>query len=241
MPISWYDGVVTRIEIMAPQVKRFFVEIPGDGPFEFKGGQFMTFDLPIGEKRLQRWRSYSVASGPDGGRVLEFCIVFSGRGEGTRYLFEEVRVGSVLRIKGPDGAFFLPEIIDRDLVFICTGTGIAPFRSMLNELRASGREHRNLHLIFGTRTEETVLYRSEFEEMAANWPGFRYDIALSRQEDWSGHKGYVHDIYLNAYADRRSDITFYLCGWTNMIDDAVANLMVKLGYDRKQIIYELYG
>ena len=239
MPVTWYERPITRIENMAPNVRRFWLEAPEDADFSFKAGQFVTMDLPIGEKRLQRWRSYSIANAPDGSGQLEFCIVRSG--VGTQYLFDETGEGSTLRFKGPEGTFVLPEVVDKDLVFICTGTGVAPFRSMLLDLKASGRPHRNIHLIFGCRTETDILYREEFEAMARTMPGFRYDIALSRQEDWPGYQGHVHQIYLEHYAGKRSDVSFFLCGWTNMIDDAVANLIVKLGYERGQVHYELYG
>lgn len=241
MPTIWYEGLVKKTEPMAPQVNRFWLEIPELKSFDFKAGQFVTMDLPIGDKRLQRWRSYSIANAPDGSNVLELCIVRSDTGIGTHYLFDEIKPGSALRFKGPDGGFVLPETIDKDLVFICTGTGVAPFRSMLHDLKNSGKPHRDIHLIFGTRTEGSILYRDEFEELARTMPGFRYDIALSRQPDWPGYKGYVHQIYLEKYKEVRPDVAFYICGWSNMIDEAVANLLIKLGYDRSQIHYELYG
>lgn len=241
MPTIWYEGLVKKTEPMAPQVNRFWLEIPELKSFDFKAGQFVTMDLPIGDKRLQRWRSYSIANAPNGSNVLELCIVRSDTGTGTHYLFDEIKPGSALRFKGPDGGFVLPETIDKDLVFICTGTGVAPFRSMLHDLKNSDKPHRNIHLIFGTRTESDILYRAEFEELAHTMPGFRYDIALSRQPGWPGYKGYVHQIYLEKYKDVRPDVAFYICGWSNMIDEAVANLLIKLGYDRSQIHYELYG
>lgn len=241
MPTTWYDGFVKKTESIAPHVNHFWLEVPALQSFDFKSGQFVTMDLPIGDKRLQRWRSYSIASAPDGSNMLELCIVRAENGNATKYLFDEVQQGSALRFKGPDGGFVLPETIDKDLVFICTGTGVAPFRSMLHDLRKSGKPHQKIHLIFGTRDENSILYRSEFEEFAQNMPSFRYDIALSRQTDWPGYQGYVHQIYMEHYKDVRPDVDFYLCGWSNMIDEAVANLLVKLGYDRSQIHYELYG
>ncbi|GAB4492497.1 MAG: ferredoxin--NADP reductase [Saprospiraceae bacterium] len=241
MPTIWYEGLVKKSEPIAPQVNRFLLEIPEVKSFDFKAGQFITMDLPIGDKRLQRWRSYSIANAPDGSNVLEFCIVRSENGSATKYLFDEIQPGTALRFKGPDGGFVLPETIEKNLVLICTGTGVAPFRSMLLDLKNSGKAHRNIHLIFGTRREEDILYRAEFEELARTMPGFRYDVALSRQPDWPGYKGYVHQIYLEKYATARTDVDFYICGWSNMIDEAVANLLVKIGYDRSQIHYELYG
>ncbi|MEZ4965581.1 MAG: FAD-dependent oxidoreductase [Saprospiraceae bacterium] len=241
MPTTWYNGYITKLEPIAPNVRQFWLEMPEISTFEFKAGQFVTMDLPVGEKRQQRWRSYSIANAPDGSNVLEFCIVRSEDGIGTKYLFDDISTGSALRFKGPDGAFVLPDTIDKDLVFICTGTGVAPFRSMLHDLQKSGRLHKNIHLIFGTREEAGILYRSEFEALEKSMPGFKYDAALSRQPDWPGYKGYVHQIYLEQYKEVRPDVHFYICGWGNMIDDAVANLIVRLGYDRTQIHYELYG
>ena len=241
MPTTWHDGIVRKIETIAPNVRSFQVEVPDMESFDFQAGQFVTMDLPIGEKRLQRWRSYSIANAPDHSNQLELCIVYSTEGLGSKYLFDHVQEGAVLKFKGPDGGFVLPEKIEKDLVFICTGTGIAPFRSMILDLKNSGKVHRNIHLIFGTREESGILYRDEFEDLARNLPGFRYDIALSRQDDWSGWKGHVHQVYMEQYATPRPDVAFYLCGWSNMIDDAVANLMLQLKYDRSQIHYELYG
>lgn len=241
MPTLWHDGIVRKIETIAPNVRTFQVEVPDVPSFDFQAGQFVTMDLPIGEKRLQRWRSYSIANAPNGSNRLELCIVRSSEGPGSKFLFDEVQEGSELKFKGPDGGFVLPEKIEKDLVFVCTGTGIAPFRSMILDLKKSGRPHRNIHLIFGTREESGILYRAEFEELTHSMPGFRFDAVLSRQADWPGWKGYVHQVYSTQYAHPRPDVDFYLCGWSNMIDEAVANLLLKMKYDRSQIHYELYG
>lgn len=241
MPTTWHDGIVRKIDPIAPNVRSFQLEVPELQSFDFQAGQFITLDLPIGEKRLQRWRSYSIASAPDRSNQLELCIVNAPNGPGSTYLFEEIQEGSALKFKGPDGGFVLPETIEKDLVFVCTGTGIAPFRSMILDLKKSGKTHRNVHLIFGTREESGILYRDEFEALTREMPGFIYDVTLSRPAGWPGKTGYVHPIYLEQYATPRPDVTFYLCGWSSMIDEAVANLLIKLGYERSQIIYELYG
>ena len=238
MPVTWYDSKITKIETMTPNVRRFWIENPG---VIYEAGQFITVDLPIGDKRLQRWRSYSIADASEPGADLELCIVKSAVGLGTQYLFHEITIGSTLHWKGPDGAFVLPQNGEQDLVMICTGTGIAPFRSMLREINNKKLPHRNIHLIFGARKTEDILYREEMEQLARELPGFRYDVALSRQPDWQGCHGYVHQIYQQYYSNIRPDITFMICGWSQMIDEAVAKLIVEMGYDRSQVRYELYG
>jgi phenol/toluene 2-monooxygenase (NADH) P5/A5 len=241
MAWKWYDSTVIKIEDQTPTTKRFFVEIPAEEPVNFTAGQFVTMDLPINEKRLKRWRSYSIANAPNGSNILEFSIVRLDGGAATEYLFNELKVGDNIRFKGPDGTFVLPDPIEKDLVLICTGTGVAPYRSMLIDLQKNHKKHKNIHLIFGTRYEENILYRDEFEKLEKEIPGFKYSITLSRDENWKGFKGYVHQVYLEDYKTVRPDVDFYICGWSNMIDDVVANLILKLGYDKSQVHYELYG
>jgi CDP-4-dehydro-6-deoxyglucose reductase len=238
---KWYDSKIIKIEDQSSTTKRFWVEVAGVDAIDFKAGQFVTMDLPIHEKRLKRWRSYSIANAPDGTNVLEFCIVLLEGGAATEYLFNEAKVGTPIRFKGPSGGFVLPEKIETDLVMICTGTGVAPFRSMIHDLINQGKKIKNIHLIFGTRYEEGILYREELEKLAAEHSSIQYSIALSREEDWAGHRGYVHPIYMEAYKAPRKDLDFYICGWSNMIDEAVENLILKLGYDKSQVHYELYG
>src|SRR6185295_13408559 len=100
--------------------------VPELETFSFKPGQFVTLDLPIHEKPNKRWRSYSIASWPDGSNVFELLIVLLEGGAGTTYIFNEIKEGSELRYRGAQGVFTLPDVIDIDLFFICTGTGIAP-------------------------------------------------------------------------------------------------------------------
>ncbi|MCB0520137.1 MAG: FAD-dependent oxidoreductase [Lewinellaceae bacterium] len=248
MPTKWYDSKVIRIKDETPTTKRFWLKIEDEEIFDFKAGQFVTMDLPIGDKRRDRWRSYSIANPPDRTNVLEFCIVHLDGGTATEYLFNELELGGTVRFKGPDGGFVLPENIKNDLVFVCTGTGVAPFRSMILDLQNQGKPHQNIHLIFGTRRHDGILYQQEFEQLLEKMPGFRYSVALSREDkvEKNGYlfdisKGYVHPVYMADYKNLRPDIEFYLCGWTQMVDEAVANLIVKMGYDRTQVKYELYG
>lgn len=247
MPLAhWYTGLVTDIREIAPEVRSFTLEVPETDLFEFKAGQFITFDLPVSEKRINRWRSYSIASPPGKSNIIELCIVRFEQGIGSSYFFNEVSIGSSLKFKGPEGGFVLPDHIDHDLVLVCTGTGVAPFRSMLLDLKNNPRPHRDIHLIFGTRKQADILYHEEFIQLQNELPGFTFDVALSR-ENLNGnsieymHAGYVHPIYQKAYPLFRPDIHFYLCGWSQMIDEAVANLFVKMKFPRGQIHYELYG
>lgn len=241
----WQKGVVIRIENETANTRRFWIRVPELASFDFAPGQFVTLDLPIHEKPARRWRSYSIASWPDGTNVFELLIVLLEGGAGTTYLFNEISEGSELVLRGPQGVFTLPENMDQDLFFICTGTGIAPFRSMVHHIQRHGIPHRDIHLIFGTRKREDLLYWEEMQQLQAEVPHFHYIPTLSREE-WDGCCGYVHDVYEKLVKEKMNGdpglppANFYLCGWKAMVDEAKQRI-TGLGYDRKAIHQELYG
>jgi ferredoxin-NADP reductase len=242
----WQTGKIIRIEQEAMQTRRFWIQLAHLSSFDFEPGQFVTLDLPIHEKPNKRIRSYSIASWPDRTNIIELVIVLLEGGAGTNYLFNEVRVGSELTLRGPQGIFTLPGVIEKDLFFICTGTGIAPFRSMSHHILNHNIAHRDIYLIFGCRHFEDALYRKEMTELAEKLPGFHYIPTFSRETpdaiDLQVHTGYVHTIYeqLCPRQEIPRPAHFFLCGWKNMIDEAKERIQA-LGYDRKSIHQELYG
>jgi NAD(P)H-flavin reductase len=237
----WHESKIIKIEQESPNTRRFWLKIEGEEIFQFEAGQFVTMDLPISDRRTKRWRSYSIASAPDKTNILEFCISHLEGGLGTTYLFDIAEIGTPIRFKGPDGAFVLKGGTETKIAMICTGTGVAPFRSMIFDLINRGETKTHIHLIFGARKKEDLLYHQEFKQLAIEHTWFRYDIALSREEDWTGNKGYVHAIYQKEYAEPDKDLVFYICGWSKMVDEAVGNLLTEMHYDRTQVRFELYG
>ena len=234
----WRRGVITAIKDETSSTKRFWITVPELDRFDFEPGQFVTLDLPIHEKPNKRWRSYSIASWPDGSNSFELVIVKLEGGAGTSYLFAHGTIGLEISLRGPQGVFTLPEKIEEDLIFICTGTGIAPFRSMVHHIKNKNIPHKNLYLIFGTRTKNDLLYYDELKQMEKEVASFNYIPTLSR-EQWDGRTGYVHEVYEEICASRQP-VKFFLCGWRNMIDEAKKRI-TEMGYDRKSIHQELYG
>ncbi len=241
----WQKGVITRIENETYNTRRFWIKLPEVESFDFVPGQFVTIDLPIHEKPNKRWRSYSIASWPDGTNVIELLIVLLDGGAGTTYLFNEVSEGSELTLRGPQGVFVLPQPIEKDLFFICTGTGIAPFRSMVHHIQRHNLPHNDIYLLFGTRAQRDLLYLDEFRRLEQEVEKFHFLPTLSR-EDWDGCCGYVHALYENIVHQKMNGSAapppaqFFLCGWKNMVDEAKQRIQ-QLGYDRKAIHQELYG
>lgn len=240
----WRKGIVIKIVDETYNTKRFWIQVPELENFDFIPGQFVTLDLPIHDKPNKRWRSYSIASWPDGTNVFELLIVILEGGLGTTYLFNEVTIGSELTLRGPQGVFILPQPIEKDLYFICTGTGIAPFRSMVNYLQLHNIPHKKIHLIFGTRAQRDLLYVEEMKQLQKEMHNFYFHPTLSREE-WEGCCGYVHGVYEKLLLENKTDgamppANFFLCGWKAMVDEAKHRIL-DLGYDKKDIHLELYG
>jgi CDP-4-dehydro-6-deoxyglucose reductase len=237
----WRTGTVIKIEDASESTRRFWIQIPELDSFNFKPGQFVTLDLPIHEKTNKRWRSYSIASAPDGSNIIELVIVLLEGGLGTTYLFNEIKEGSAITLRGPVGVFTLPETLDKDLYLICTGTGIAPFRSMVHWIHQQKIAHKNIHLIFGCRKLTDQLYGSELKALEPLENNFYYHPVFSREDAVpnGAYSGYVHAVY-EQLLDAKNPSQFYLCGWKNMIDEAKQRIMAA-GYDKKDIHLEIYG
>ncbi len=234
----WRKGIITSIENETLDTKRFLIKVPELASFDFIPGQFVTLDLPIHEKPNKRWRSYSIASWPNGTNEFELLIVLNPTGIGTPYLFNEVSVGSEITFRGAQGVFTLHEPIEKDLYLICTGTGIAPFRSMVQHIHKNQLTYKNIFLIYGCRKKDNLMYAPELIQLQSVMKNFHYIPTLSREE-WEGKSGYVHDIY-EELCKHTSPANFYLCGWRSMLDEAKERIL-KMGYEKKDIHQEIYG
>ncbi|TVR78038.1 MAG: oxidoreductase [Chitinophagaceae bacterium] len=241
MATNWKKAVITDIIDETPTTKRFFLSLEDETVFDFIPGQFITLDLPIAEKPSKRWRHYSIASNPKGDNTVELVIVLVEGGLGTNFLFKEACLGTSFPVRGPLGKFTLKPNPDNEICFICTGTGIAPFRSMLLDFYENNAEHPPVKLIFGTRNIENILYYEEMKSLERKMKNFDYYPVLSRESstEWDGRKGYVHPVYEELFKDKRP-ADFYLCGWKNMIQEA-RNRLQDMGYSRNNIHVEIYG
>ena len=218
---------------IAPEVRHFVFEASGVKQLHFKPGQFVSFEATVGGKKITR--AYSIASLPSGNH-FELCLNLVHEGHFSPHLFA-MQPGDSVEMSDPLG-FFVIRNPAKDAVFVATGTGIAPFRSMAPAyLDHPGS--KQLTLIFGVRHEPNIYYRDEFEALAKKHPNFFFWTTLSRPESsWSGRTGHVQTHLLEAIGDRR-DLDVYICGLKAMVDDVRA-ILKEMGFDRKQIIFEKY-
>jgi len=228
----WLDSTLISIEKETEITWKFVIKVHSD--FKYVPGQFVQV------KVNDLVRSYSISSSGLEGSIFELIIVKLNGGKMTTYLFEKAKEGDNIQIKGPLGKFTMPETIIGDILFVCTGTGIAPFRSILQSMVNKEISHKNIYLIFGTREKKDILYFEEMKNFESLISGFKYIPVLSR-EKWEGKSGYVHNQYLDLIKNNKlENPIFYLCGWRDMIKEARGNLK-ELGFDSKKIKLEIYG
>jgi ferredoxin-NADP reductase len=213
-------------------------EVKGVPRLGFVPGQWLSLkaSTPDGEEIT---RAYSIASPPSDDAWFAFCLNRVQDGFMSNYLCD-MREGDEITFQGPFGAFILRPPL-RDTVFIATGTGIAPFRSMLHWLLADPSRHqdRQFRLLFGVRYEQDIYYREEFEHLAQEHSNFDFLPTLSRGgREWKGLRGYVQEHVPGIVGDR-TDMHVYICGLDKMVS-ANRELLKSLGWDRKQILYEKY-
>ena len=218
---------------LAPDLRRLVFQAEGVERLDFVPGQWVSLSAPVSGKTVTR--AYSLASVPGAGNRFELCLNLVPEGVFSGPLFA-MKPGETVEMQPPLGTFVLRQP-PRDSVFIATGTGIAPFRSIIaSHLNESSPAFT---LLFGARFASHLTYAGEFEELARRFPQFRFWPTLTRPEQgWSGRTGRVQAHLEEALGGRR-DIDVYLCGLKAMVDDVRAILKGR-GFDRKQIFYEKY-
>src|SRR3984957_11498407 len=237
-PFQTFTARLARSVALSEPTKHLEFEVPGQPHFGFVAGQWLSFkaNKPGGEEIT---RAYSIASPPAEDNRFALCLNRVQDGFMSNLLCD-MKEGKEIRCQGPFGDFILRPPL-RDTIFIATGTGIAPFRSILEWLLADPARHQDKQfwLLFGNRTEKDIYYHQEFLTLAARHANFHYMPTVSRAgPEWQGRRGYVQE-HLPGIVQGRENMHAYVCGLDKMIK-ANRELLKSLGWDRKSILYEKY-
>lgn len=238
MKAALFNARIEKIIDMGVQETRHFKLVfePGTS-FEFEAGQFVNTMAPSNEdpQKIIK-RPYSIASPPYEKGYLDLVWKRVEGGFMTNYLWK-LKQGDALQIQGPLGRFGLKKPLPARIIFVATGTGIAPFRSMILQLFKDGTD-REVWLIFGNRYETDVLYDEEWKELAQRHPHFHYLPTVSRPRHWKGEREYVQKV-LAQHISSPQDAHLYICGLTNMINE-VQKTALEMGFAKDRIFFEKY-
>ena len=211
---------IDKLQRTAPDVIQVNLRLPPNADFKFIPGQYI--DL-IGLNGVRR--SYSIAKKSLNNKQLEIHIRAVVGGVMSEYWFMHAKLNDLLRLNGPLGTFFLREVVGMDLVFLATGTGIAPIIAMLESLkiRNPNLRPRSVTLLWGGRVLADL-----YSEVPNVGDDFQYVPVLSRADSsWAGARGYVQCELMKMQPDL-SRAVVYACGSEAMIHSA-KELLTKNG------------
>lgn len=232
-----FDVKIVKLDKVTDDLIRLTIERADGQKFDFEAGQVINILLPNGEAR-----SYSFASPATKQSTAELYIRRINHGLFTGLLFSgAVKAGNMLKCEAPFGTFTFNTPEDKKAVFLVTGTGIAPARSILRTLQAKDDlKKREIALFWGVKHAKDLTFLSELEALAENNPKFKFYPVVSRDENWPGLKGRITKHAAEIIGDF-SDCDAYLCGSTPMVKTVTDYLFVRCGLKKDRTFSDAFG
>ena len=231
--ISTYEGELVANERLSDTALAFSIKMDNRSSLGFLPGQYVNVQVPGTDQA----RSFSFSSGP-GEDEVAFLIRNTTYGVLTTYLRERAKTGDKISFNGPLGSFYLRKI-ERPVLFLAGGTGLAPFLSMLNKIEQDGGSEHPIHLIFGVTNDPDLVEVEKLEGYASRMPNFTFTCVVASEESSYPNKGFVtHHMKPEHLHDGFVDI--YLCGPPPMVD-AVRKYLADQGIEPASFYYEKFS
>ena len=234
---------IAQVTELAPDTKRFrFVPDPARGTTEcapFIAGQYLNIHLTINGMPVNR--AYSISSSPKNARegYYELTLKYVQDGLVSRYVLDNWKEGDEVELSGPAGTFYYSPLRDaKTVVCLAGGSGITPFLSLANAI-ADGDEDFRMILLYGSRTEDAILYKAEFDRLAKD-DRIQVVHVLSDEEKPGFEHGFLSADLIREYAPAGKPYSVFVCGPQGMyrfVDQEIE----KLGLARKYVRHELFG
>lgn len=227
-----YTGKLSGLEKVSDSTIRFDIDFPDSQNFSFLPGQYVSVKVPGSEDK----RAYSLSSAP-GASKASFVVRNVPNGKMSAYLVNDAKIGDEMSFIGPNGSFYLRPI-ERPVVFLAGGTGIAPFLSMLDVIKEQGSSYP-VKMVFGITHDMDLVASDELDAHQKNLSDFEYRVCVADEKSSHNRKGYVtshiDDEWLN-----NGDVDIYLCGPIVMVE-AVRTWLNEKGIEPKGFYYERFS
>jgi CDP-4-dehydro-6-deoxyglucose reductase len=225
IPIKTLPCRVQKMERLADDVIVLYLKLPANERLQFLAGQYLEFLLRDGTRR-----SFSMANPPHDDELIQLHVRHVPGGSFTDHVFGKMKERDILRFEGPHGTFFLREDSDKPIVFVASGTGFAPIKSVIEHALAEGVK-RPMTLYWGGRRPKDLYLNDLPLKWVAEHPGFRYVPVISDalpEDAWTGRTGFVHRAVMEDFPDL-SGYQVYACGVPVMVDAARSDFVAQCG------------
>ncbi len=209
---------VAKLERVAPDVMVISLKLPANQRLQFLAGQYIDILLKDGKRR-----SFSLANAPHDDEVLQLHARNYPGGVFAEHVFTKMKVKDILRFKGPLGSFFLRDTPEEvPIIFLASGTGFAPIKSILEHVFYHKNNKHSLTLYWGVRTKADLY----LADLARQWQqlhdNFTFVPVLSDalpEDNWKGREGFVHKAVLDDFSTLKNH-QVYACGSPVMVKAA---------------------
>lgn len=209
------------------------VEGPDLAKLDFLPGQYANLTVPGTEEH----RAYSFASLVNRtNNSVDFLLRKVPNGLMSGYLAERAKIGDKMTLRGPLGSFYL-RAVQRPLLFLAGGTGLAPFLAMLELLVERGDTHP-VHMVYGVNREDDLVALDQLDDFKKKLPHFSYTTCLAQPAKPYPNTGYVSD-FMAPEAFHNGNVDIYLCGPPPMVE-AVERVIAERGITPANIHYEKF-
>ncbi len=218
---------VHKIERVADDVVILSVKLPANERLQFQAGQYIDFLLKDSERR-----SFSIGNAPHDDEFTQLHVRLVAGGKFTAHVFNTMKEREILRFEGPLGNFYLREESPKPIIFLASGTGFAPIKSILEYAFRKGlNRERTMTLYWGGRRPKDLYLNDLARSWAADQANFKYVPVTSDampEDQWTGRTGFVHRAVMEDFPDL-SEHQVYACGVPIMVDSARADFTQKCG------------
>ncbi|MFA9219176.1 MAG: benzoate 1,2-dioxygenase electron transfer component BenC [Sphingomonadaceae bacterium] len=230
--VARYNGNLAAVTRLSDTTLSFAIELEPGADVGFLSGQYVNVDVP----GTALTRSYSFSSAP-GARRFEFVVRNVPEGRMSTFLSRDAQVGQPISFSGPYGSFYLRDV-QRPLLLLAGGTGIAPFLSMLQVMAAAGFR-QPVRMVFGVTNDVDLVAIEHLQRIAANHPQFSFRTCVASDDSAHPRKGYVTQHVERDWLNG-GDVDLYLCGPVPMVD-AVRRWLNECGVKPANFYFEKFS
>lgn len=247
------------IQIDVPKYDIKFSDFAIEEQFRGDWDKFKMWDLAC-KNDEETMRAYSMANYPAEGNIVMLNVRIAtppfDKAKGgwadvkpgicSSYIYS-LKPGDKVNISGPFGDFFPIINSKKEMLYIGGGAGMAPLRShLLHLMKTLKITDRKISYWYGARSKKEIFYESDFRALEAEFPNFKFNIALSEpqpEDNWTGMVGFIHQVILDNYLNKHDapeDIEYYMCGPGPMAK-AVEKMLWDLGVPRENLMFDDFG
>lgn len=239
LSLKQYEATLRKVDDLTDTIKHLFLKLPEGESINFKPGQYVQILAPEYQGNDEEvYRAYSIASSPSKQNEIELLIGYIPEGIATTYVHQHLKQGDKLSIIGPFGHFFYQDT-DRYMIFVGSGTGVAPILSILRYMQENNIQRHGIFFSAGRYVEDLFL-EEEFEQMKKDLPNiqFYFSVTQAHPGTWHGPTEWVTDGLKKMVGDA-SQAEAYLCGSARTIEQVVGILKEK-GMPEENIFYDKF-